>query len=88
MIEAFDRQKRKAIAEFEVDDKVTVRVNKIDRLALDTRRLPGIIIKKSGENNIFYTIVTKNGVLKGNYRAGDLEYFYGEVDIDDNQLQQ
>ena len=45
-------------------------------------RLPGVVGRVTGENDPMYEIVTSYGILAVKYRAGDLEYYHGELNID------
>jgi len=68
--------KRKKIVEYEKDDKVSVRSMEPDKLVGDVRRVPAIIIGKTGTKDIFYELLTSYGVLEIKYRASDLELYY------------
>jgi hypothetical protein len=54
-----------------------------DKLIGDVRRIPAIIIGKTGTKDIFNELLTSYGVLEIKYRASDLELFYGDIDIPD-----
>ena len=86
MIEMHDNKKLKITIEFNVNDKVTVKVNKLDRLACDMIRIPAIIIKKSGNKDIFYQLATTDGILNTQFRACDLDNYFGDINIDSQLL--
>ena len=67
--------KRKKIVEYEKDDKVSVRSMEPDKLVGDVRRVPAIIIGKTGTKDKFYELLTAYGVLEVKYRASDLELY-------------
>lgn len=58
MIKAHDKKRRKTTIEYNINDKVTILVDKLDRFATDMKRIPGMIINKTGNIDIFYTIAT------------------------------
>lgn len=75
--------KRQKIVDFEKDDKVSVLSMAPDKLVGDMRRVPAIIVSKSGTKDIFYELLTAYGVLDVKYRASDLELYYGDIEISD-----
>jgi transposase InsO family protein len=82
-----NRKRNKRTLEFEEGDFVTVLKPRVDRGGSDMPRLPGQIIKKSGEKDIFYKIATVYGILDVQYRVYDLEIYHGiilEKDINKN----
>ena len=47
-----------------------------------------MIINKTGNIDIFYTIATEHGILDSKYRTGELEVFHGDIKIDEETLKQ
>jgi hypothetical protein len=45
-----------------------------DKLVGDVRRVPAVIIGKSGTRDIFYELLTSFGILNVKYQASDLEF--------------
>ena len=79
-----NNNKRKKQVEYEKDDKVSVLSMAPDKLVGDVRRIPANIIGKFGTRDIFYELVTHFGILNIKYRASDLEYYYGDINISDD----
>ena len=55
-----------------------------DKLVGDVRRVPALIIGKSGTRDHFYELLTSFGVLNIKYRASDLEMYFGDIIIPDD----
>ncbi|CAF1046567.1 unnamed protein product [Brachionus calyciflorus] len=72
-------QLNKRVLEYEVGDKVSVAIPRIDRGGTDLPNLPGVIGRKTKD---FYEIVTEYGILNNCLRAGDLEMFNGPLNFD------
>ena len=79
MLEAHNKKKK--TIDYEIDNKVTVLSMQPDKLVGDVRRVPAIIISKSGTRDIFYELLTSFGILNVKYRASDLEIYYGDLQI-------
>ncbi|RNA32349.1 hypothetical protein BpHYR1_024772 [Brachionus plicatilis] len=77
--EKHNKKRNKRTLEFDVGDKVSVLIPRIDRGGSDLPRLPGFISRKSGE---FYAIVTELGILNDCLRVGDLEMYHGPLYFD------
>ncbi|CAF1028158.1 unnamed protein product [Brachionus calyciflorus] len=77
-----NKKRNKRTLEFELDDKVTVLIPRIDRGGSDLPRIPGIILRKTGDKDIFHEIVCKFGILNEKLRACDLEPFEGLLEFD------
>lgn len=80
----YNIKKRKKALEFNVNDRVSLQVLKIDRFGTDMSRLPCLVVARSGTRDIFYGLATQFGVLDTKFRAGDLMPYHGEL-ISDNQ---
>ena len=82
MIKKHDHKRNKKTTEFKVNDKVSVKIPRIDRGGVDFPRLPGIVSKIFDHQKKFYEILTEYGILNDKYRASDLESFSGLVNVD------
>ena len=71
--------KTKSVCTFEVGDKVTVRVPRIDRASTDVHRLPCVVVQKLGRKYHLYRLRSTCGVLNSCYRESDLESFAGAL---------
>ena len=71
--------KRKKMIDYEINTKVSVLSMGPDKLVGDVRRVPALIIGKSGTRDIFYQLLTSFGILNIKYRASDLELIIYEV---------
>ena len=76
--------KRKKQIDYEINDKVTILSMAPDKLVGDMRRVPALVIGKSGTRDIFYELLTPFGVLNIKYRASDLEIYYVDIHISDD----
>ena len=75
------------VTQFEVGNLVSVRIPKIDRARTDIRRLPCIVVQKTGKKHIFYRLRCVHGVLKSCYQESDLElYPSGDSSSNDSSL--
>lgn len=83
MIEKHNKKRNKRTLEFNVGDKISVRIPRIDRGGTDLPRLPGIKRRKS---NDFYEITTEHGILQDCLRECDLELYHGPLNIDIDQI--
>ncbi|CAF0762131.1 unnamed protein product [Brachionus calyciflorus] len=70
MEEKHNKKRNKRTLEFEIGDRVSVLIPRIDRGSSDLPRLPGVIGRV---NKDFYEIVCKFGILNDCLRACDLE---------------
>jgi hypothetical protein len=78
MLETNNKKKK---IDYEIENKVTVLSMQPDKLVGDVRRVPAVIIGKSGTRDIFYELLTSFGILNVKYRASDLEIYYGDIKI-------
>ena len=56
---------------------MSVRIPRIDRARTDTRRLPCIVVEKTGKKHMFLRLRCAQGVLKFCYEESDLELYPG-----------
>lgn len=77
----YSKKKRIKVADYAVGDKVTVKIPKLDRNSTDSKRLKGIIVKKSAGCSPIYRIICAHGTLQNRYSASDLMPFHGIVDV-------
>ena len=82
IIKKHDYKRNKKTNEFNVSDKVSVKIPRIDRGGVDFPRLLGVVSKVYEHQEKFYEILTEYGILNDKYRASDLEAFSGIVNID------
>ncbi len=61
------------VQDFEVGDRVSIGVPKLDRTSTDLLRLPGKVLSVHGKICKQYKVATEFGVLNGRYRSGDLQ---------------
>lgn len=79
MEEKHNKKRNKRTLEFEIGDKVSVAIPRIDRGGSDLPRLPGVIGRSA---NDYYEIVTEFGILNDCLRADDLELYNGPLNFD------
>jgi len=72
MATKYNASKKIKCVQFSEGDAVTVRVPPQDRGPCDLSRVPGVIIKASGE---FYKIRTEYGLLSRQFRSDELEKY-------------
>ena len=82
----YNNKKGKTCFEFKIGDKVSVKVDKLDRISLDLKRIPGIVSSKSGDKDLFYSITTEFGVLDTKYRAYELDKYHGLLNVDISKI--
>ena len=72
--------KKVKVVQFSVGDKVSIRINKVDRSVTDVKRLPGVVheLKTLKEREV-YRILTEHGLLKTFLPANELMPFSGIV---------
>lgn len=78
-----NKKRNKNTVQFKINDLVTVLIPRIDRGGSDLPRLPGKIIKISGE---FHQILTKHGILNDQYLASNLEPYHGLLDLMEDKI--
>ena len=76
----YNRKKRKTACEFNVGDRVSLGIPKLDRTSTDLPRLPCVVIAVHGEKVLSYSLATEFGRLEQRFRAGDLMTYTGTVD--------
>ena len=76
MIKNHDHKRNKKTNEFNVSEKVSVKIPRIDRGGVDFPRLPGVASKVYEHQEKFYEILTEYGILNDKYRASDLYFYY------------
>ncbi len=81
LIKKHDHKRNKVTRSFELGDKVSVKIPRIDRGSADFTRLPGIVGKVSCHNQTFYSIITVFGTLNDSYRACELEPYSGIISV-------
>ena len=86
MIKTHNSKKRKITREFEINEFVTILVDKLDRFSIDLKRIPAKIISKSGNKQVFYTLLTQHGILSQKLEAGCIDKYHGIFEVDQNLL--
>ena len=76
-----DAKRNKITRDFKLKDLVSVKIPRIDLASAEFSRIPAMIFKVSGSIDQFYQLLTEHGILKDQYRAGDLEKFCGLVNV-------
>jgi hypothetical protein len=84
----YNNKKGKTCFDFSIGDKVSVKVDKLDRISLDLKRIPGVVSAKSGDKDLFFSITTEFGILETKYRAYELEKYYGALNFDIRKISQ
>jgi hypothetical protein len=84
----YNNKKGKTCFDFSIGDKVSVKVDKLDRISLDLKRIPGVVSAKSGDKDLFFSITTEFGILETKYRAYELEKYYGALNFDISKISQ
>ena len=74
------------ITEFAVGDTVTVAIPQADRTTCEAKRLPVVIHGSFGEIDMRYALASESGLLKGKYRAGDLQPHHASIIINTDRL--
>ena len=64
-----------------MNDKVCLRVPKLDKFGTELSRLPCKIIEKFGKVNINYKLATSYGIINASFRAVDLMPYHGLLEI-------
>ena len=76
----FYRKKRKTACEFNVGDRVSLGIPKLDRTSTDLPWLHCVVIDVHGEKVLSYSLATEFGHLEQCFRAGNLMPYIGTVD--------
>jgi hypothetical protein len=79
MINKHDHKRNKKTIVFQVGDSVSIKIPEIDQIT--HKRLPGIIISISNQQQPYHEIQTEWGILNIKYRTADLEPYSGIVNI-------
>ena len=79
MARNYNNKKRVIVEEFQIGQPVSLAIPKIDRSATDFKRLPGVVIDVKGDKLKRYIVVTAFGVIKGQWRGGDLQKYTEKV---------
>ena len=79
--EKYNKNKRMNTEEFNVGDRVAVKIPKEDRSGVDVKRIPCVITHKTVSPHSFYTLLCEHGELVNKYLAGSLMPFSGIVHI-------
>ena len=87
MANYYNKTKAAKSTDFQVGDKVSFYVLKIDRCSTDLQRIPGEIVSVTGGEKIkFYKVGTSAGLLKNAFSGGDLAPFNGPVHVNKDKL--
>ena len=78
---AYNSSKKRRVQTFDVGDNVSVAIPALDRTCTDVRRLPGQVTAVKGNKVQMYEVATEYGLLQIKLRAGDLQSYNGDVDI-------
>ena len=79
-----NHKRNKRTREFEIDEFVSVLIPRIDRGGSDLPRLPGQVVRISGDKDKFYEVATEYGILDSKYRSSELELYESTVNINKN----
>ena len=87
MANYYNKTKAAKSKDFQVGDKVSFCVPKIDRCSTDLQRIPGEIISvRGGEKIKLYKVATSVGLVKNAFSGGDLAAHSGAVHVNKDKL--
>ena len=86
MANYYNKTKAAKSKDFQVGDKVSFWVPKIDRCSTDFQRIAGEIVSVKGCKKIkFYKVATSVGLVKNAFSGGDLASYSGTVHVNKNK---
>ena len=77
----YGKKKRLFVKIFQTGDTVAVKIPKIDRNKVDSKRLPAVIVNVKQCTPPTYKLACKHGTIQGYYSTSDLVSYPGKVDI-------
>ena len=81
MSAVYNSNKKRRVQTFVVGDNVSVAIPALDRTSTDVRRLPGQVTAVKGDKVQMYEVATEYGLLQTKLRAGDLQSYSGDLNI-------
>ena len=87
MANYYNKTKAAKSKDFQVGDKVSFCVPKIDRYSTDLQRIPDEIVSVTGGEKIkLYKVATSVGLVKNAFSGRDLDAYSGTVHVNKDKL--